>query len=197
MGTWSRPLFARVSHGSPGDYSVTRPAAATGWRGSAFFETKAAGESYTLSEFMDTGCNSHKILDHLGSEQIADWKGLCAGLMARYPVLEWVEFHFYSSDAGFPYCLRYARSDGHLLLCRPAEERDLRFTKREGLTWRDWMMGRTEEDVGVKWSFLEEAYAQLVDRILFRRGILAAREDCFLGGGVIRSVGEPATLAAP
>jgi hypothetical protein len=183
MGTWSRPLFARVSHGKPADYSVSRPA--TGWRGSAFFETKPEEATYTLEEFMNTGCESHRILDYMGTEAIADWKGLCAGLMERYPVLEWVEFHFYSRDAEFPYCLRYARSDGHLMMCQGAA-RDPLFMRKQRPPTFAWMWGAAigNDD----WEFLSTEYVRHLDRVRFRRGILEERTDCFLGGGVCRWV---------
>jgi hypothetical protein len=162
MGTWSRPLFARVSHGTPADYCVERT---KDWIGTCFFPEEDPQTSFTLEEFMNTGFHAHKILDYMDHCQIQRWSSLCRTLLAENPVLEWVEFHFYSSDAGFPFCLRFSRDVNCLRLCT-AKERDPLFT-RLTRSWQAWWRGYEAE-----WIFLSEEYARSLDRVTFKQTIL-------------------------
>lgn len=178
MGTWSRPLFARVSHGTPADYRVERTDA---WVGTGFFpEEEGAGTSLTLEEFMNTGLDCHKILDHMDYRHVQLWLGLCRSLMAENPVLEWVEFHFYSRDAAFPYYLRFSRGMDQLQMGQAVVSNDPAYTGRSR-SWREWRAG-----VEPEWVFQQAKYARLLDRsrIAFKQGRLEStpeRTICWWG----------------
>ena len=129
MGTWSQPLFCRVSHGAPTDYTINTSSWPSSeidsWIPTGFFHDPLAPTKteWSLSEFMDTGCHSHQILDHLDRPQINRWICLIAHILTDYPTLDWVQFHFWSSDAVFPYYLEGRRdSPDKLFLHSPTQE---------------------------------------------------------------------------
>jgi hypothetical protein len=170
MGTWSRPLFVRVSHGAPADYIARKT---PGWEGTGFFED--SGTTCTLEEFMQTGCDSHQILDHMDYQKERAWRMMCGALFTEYPALEWVEFHFYSRDAQMAYCLRFVRGEERLMLCK-AGSQDPLFMQRRGRTWTEWWNGRTVKEVET-WHFLEAAYRRNVEGIFYRRTVYESIQD--------------------
>ena len=104
---------------------------------------------------MNTGCDSHKILDHLDHGQRLRWYHLMNTLMKKYPALEWIQFHFYSSDAEFSYCLELRRAEKPTLLLRQAlKEHNPQFY-RTHRTWSQWL--RREES---KMVFEVEEYKE-------------------------------------
>jgi hypothetical protein len=111
MGTWSKPLFATVSPGTPDDYEIVLSELPTdqvhAWKNAAFFESNTS--TYTLSEFMNTGCDTHKIMDHMNNNQIYRWLSLFSYLAKKYPVLNEVAFHFYCSDDHKAYYFMWKR----------------------------------------------------------------------------------------
>jgi hypothetical protein len=113
MGTWSQPLFATVSPGIPEDYSITLSElpdkVVEEWRHGAFFQTEDK-DTYTLSEFMDTGYECHRIMDYMNDEQIQRWIALFAYLAKKYPALNTVAFHIYCSDEHMPYYFKWDRA---------------------------------------------------------------------------------------
>ena len=125
MGTWSKPLFATVSGadgaaGSPDDYvidtSVMTEQEMERWRNTAFLED-AGKTRWTLNEFMNTGCDTHKIIDHMGYDQVVRWEKLFRQLYAAYPTMTRLAFHFFCIDGRFPYYLTMDReADSKLLL---------------------------------------------------------------------------------
>jgi hypothetical protein len=113
MGTWSKPLFATVSPGTPEDYCIDISEFSEDtlckWKHTAFFDCETK-ESYTLSEFMDTGCDSHRIMDYMNNEQIHRWTSLFAYLSKKYPTLTKCALHFYCSDERKPYYFAWDRT---------------------------------------------------------------------------------------
>ncbi len=113
MGTWSQPLFTTVSPGKPEEYSIILSELPEEtvriWKHAAFFGTEEK-QSYTLSEFMNTRCDSHKIMDHMNNDQIRRWLSLFAYLAKKYPTLNTVLFHMYCSDEHKPYYFKWDRT---------------------------------------------------------------------------------------
>jgi hypothetical protein len=112
MGTWSTPLFATVSPGTPEDYEIVlsdlSETLVNEWKHVAFF--KSGAPTYTLTEFMNTGCDTHKIMDHMNNDQIRRWLSLFSYLAKKYPSLNEVAFHFYCSDEHKAYSFRWDRT---------------------------------------------------------------------------------------
>jgi hypothetical protein len=115
MGTWSRPLFATVGVGAPSDYvidiSIMSEEERVRWRHSAFLND-ATKTRWNLVEFMNTGCDTHKIIDHMDREQTLRWETLFRQLYSAYPALRDLAFHFYCSDGSFPYFLTMGNESG-------------------------------------------------------------------------------------
>jgi hypothetical protein len=138
MGTWSRPLFATVGVGAPEDYvidtSLMTAEELGRWRTAAFLDRGDASQTrWTLTEFMNTGCNTHKIIDHMDREQIVRWEKLFRQLYAAYPSLTKLVFHFFCSDGGFPYYLTMDRGDdAKLYLCHGHSESHKYFRRPTG-----------------------------------------------------------------
>jgi hypothetical protein len=112
MGTWSRPLFATVSPGLPSDYVIdlTKLSEATiaAWQHAAFLHNTTK-QRVTLSEFMNTGCDTHKIMDHMDSSQIYRWLDLFKHILEVNPTLQEAQFHFYCVDTNEPYYFSLVR----------------------------------------------------------------------------------------
>ena len=114
MGTWSTPLFVSVAPGNPEDYHIdtTKLSSETieSWRKSAFLQdiynttTKkwVPQTSYTLDEFMDTGCDTHKLLDYVDNEKITMWLDMFTHMLGENPTLEHAQFHFFCTDSQEP-----------------------------------------------------------------------------------------------
>jgi hypothetical protein len=115
MGTWSRPLFVSVSSGSPSDYKIDlskfTQKEIDDWSGSAFFldiydnKTKVYNKKtiWTLEEFMNTGCESHRLLDHMTNRVIRSWLMLFCHILTENPTLDNAQFHFFCTDSQEPY----------------------------------------------------------------------------------------------
>jgi hypothetical protein len=115
MGTWSRPLFVSVSPGIPSDYKIDlskfTDKEMDDWSGSAFFreiyddETKTYVKKniWTLEEFMNTGCESHRLLDHMTNRVIRSWLMLFRHILTENPTLDNAQFHFFCTDSQEPY----------------------------------------------------------------------------------------------
>jgi len=167
MGTWSQPLFARVSHGIPEDYVLDVsdwPAEILhAWRHAAFLGEDTTKTGWNLSEFMNTGCDTHKILDHLDLGQRLRWYHLMTTLMEKYPVLEWIQFHFYSSDAQFAYCLELRKGGEKptLRLRQALKEHNPQFYRAQR-TWSQWLRREETETV-----FEVEEYKARLDTAAF------------------------------
>lgn len=166
MGTWSQPLFACVSHGNPEDYvfdvSDWPAKILHTWRHSAFLGDDPTKTLWNLSEFMNTGYDSHKILDHLDNGQRLRWYQLMTALIEKYPVLEWIQFHFYSSDAEFAYCLELRRAEKPTLRLRQAlKEHNPQFYHTQR-SWSQWL--RREE---TKTVFEVDEYKARLDTATF------------------------------
>ena len=139
MGTWSYPLFATVSladdaAGSPDDYIIDTTAMTAEelgrWRNAAFLGD-ATKTHWTLTEFMNTHCDTHKIMDHMNREQIVRWERLFRQLYAAYPGMKRLAFHFFCRDGQFPYYLTMDRDDdAKLLLCHGHSESYMYFRPR-------------------------------------------------------------------
>ena len=160
MGTWSKPLFATVSSGSPDDYVIDTSSMSEReldrWRSAAFLEDtsftltdllEAAEKTrWTLTEFMDTHCDTHKIIDHMDREQIVRWEVLFRQLYTTYPTLERLAFHFFCSDGKFPYFLTMDReADAPLLLCQGHSESLKYFRPRQSSWFSCGPFGTTAE----------------------------------------------------
>ena len=155
MGTWSYPLFATVDAGSPDDYVIDITTMSeteiAHWRHAAFLGDESKTR-WTLTEFMNTRCDTHKIIDHMGREQIMRWEGLFRQLYTAYPSLTRLAFHFFTSDGGFPYCLTMDRgTDAKLLLCCGHSESFKYFRPRWSWPW-------TPENLRAPAEFLPENY---------------------------------------
>ncbi len=113
MGTWSQPLFATVSPGTPEDYSIVLSELPEKlrhqWKHAGFFPDGNEKDVYTLFEFMVTHCDTHKIMDHMSNDQIHRWLSLFAYLAKKYPTLNDVRFHFYCSDEHKAYYFQWTR----------------------------------------------------------------------------------------
>ena len=161
MGTWSYPLFATVSvsvtdgegaAASPDDFIIdTTGMTATElnkWRSAAFLED-AGKTRWTLNEFMNTGCTTHKIIDHMDWAQTTRWEKLFRQLYAAYPALTRLAFHFFCRDGRFPYYLTMDRgSDAKLLLCQGHSE-SLKYFRPRQRSWFErgsWVRQTEEED---------------------------------------------------
>ncbi len=112
MGTWSQPLFTTVSPGKPQDYSIVLSELSEKvkhhWKHAAFFGEEDK-DTYTLSEFMDTHCDTHKIMDHMNNDQIHRWLSMFSYLSKKYPLLSEIIFHFYCSDEHKAYYFKWSR----------------------------------------------------------------------------------------
>jgi hypothetical protein len=88
MGVDSEPLFATSSPGLPEDYVITVSELSeehvTSWRNGGFLDSDK--DSFTLSEFMNTGCNSHKLLGYLTGNKVTLWLNLFDYLVKSIPL---------------------------------------------------------------------------------------------------------------
>ena len=153
MGTWSKPLFARAVGMESADIHFNTASWSEEERCEWFdagFLRETVGAFYTLDSFMDTGLDIHKILDYLDNKQVTRWRVLCERLCAAYPALEALEFHFYSSDAGFPYALKY-RKGGDLTLCQTQPNSPL-VCRRIPRSWEQWWAGLSQKETE-RWVF--------------------------------------------
>ncbi len=113
MGAESEPLFATVSPGLPEDYVITVSELSEEdvriWRHGGFLDSDK--ESYTLTEFMNTGYDSHKIMGYLSGVRVSRWLLLFDYLAKKYPALNTIEFHFYYLDEKEPFYFQWKRED--------------------------------------------------------------------------------------
>jgi hypothetical protein len=121
MGTWSQPLFVSVSPGKPSDYKIDlskfTQQEIDKWCGTAFFEGTYDNETKTyvrknvwsLDEFMNTGCKSHKLLDHMTNRVISSWLTLFRHILTENPTLNSAQFHFFCIDSQEPYYFELKR----------------------------------------------------------------------------------------
>lgn len=116
MGTWSVPLFATVTPGKPEDYRIDLTKMSDdvrrSWTYSSFFNHDDSSKtSYTLTEFMNTNCDTHKIMDYMGNEQINKWLRLFEHIFSENPEIVTLQFHFFCSDSQEPFYFSYTRDD--------------------------------------------------------------------------------------
>lgn len=62
---------------------------------------------------MVTGCDTHKIMDHMDNSQISRWLEMFDVLLAQNPSLITAEFHFFCTDSDEPYYFLLVK-DAHL-----------------------------------------------------------------------------------
>lgn len=164
MGTWSRPLFATVtvadgSIGSPDDFSIDTSLMTEQelrhWRHSAFLED-AGKTRWALTDFMNTHCDTHKIIDHMDYSQTKRWENLFRQLYAAYPGLKRLNFHFFCVDGRFPYFLTMdSDADAKLQLCYGHSE-SLKYFRPRRRSWFNHGIWATEGDDGPE--FMPEWY---------------------------------------
>lgn len=132
--TWSYAIGATTFPGRPSDYSFRlsdmTEADRQIWKRNGFFPGEHRhSDTWTLREFMDTGCDSHMILDHLGKDpegrdMLGAWLRLLALLALSYTKtgvkggsapfedeLDEVAFHFFCVDRQLPYYILWKRSE--------------------------------------------------------------------------------------
>ncbi len=113
MGVDSEPLFTTSFPGLPEDYVITVSELSeediTSWRNGGFLDS--VKESYTLSEFMNTGCDSHKLMGYLTGNKVSLWLNLFDYLAKKYPTLNELTFHFYCSDDKEPFYFQWKRTN--------------------------------------------------------------------------------------
>jgi hypothetical protein len=172
MGTWSRPLFVTVGVGAPENYiidiSLMSPQELARWRHAAFMDrTEDASKTcWNLTEFMNTHCDTHKIIDHMDREQILRWEGLFRGLYSLYPALTNLAFHFFCRDGQFPYFLTMDRGDeAKLTMCVGHSESYVYFQPRRPRGCFGWLTRDEDEEAA---EFMPEWY---------RRAYLEGRLD--------------------
>ena len=179
MGIWSKPLFATVSGAdgvarSPDDFvidtSVMSEQELVRWRHAGFLED-AGKTNWTLHEFMNTHCDTHKIIDHMSYDKVVRWEKLFRQLYAAYPTLTQLAFHFFCVDGRFPYYLKMdCAADAKLLLCCGHSE-SLTYFRPRRRSWFDhrfWTAAADEEH-----EFMPEWY-----RRGFDEGALDVRVIC-------------------
>ena len=111
MGTDSKPLFATVSPGTPDEYTIIVSELpeddVRNWRYGGFLDSDK--ESYTLTEFMNTGYECHKIMGYLTDDKVILWLRLFDYLGKKYSGLNEIKFHFYCSDEKEPFYFQWKR----------------------------------------------------------------------------------------
>jgi hypothetical protein len=114
MGTWSKPMFVTVSPLTPDDYVIDvsdfDETTLNEWRHGAFMCDDQEKTQYTLNEFMDTQCDTHKIMDYMGNAAIRRWLKLFTYLYTKYADLENLAFHFFCIDSQEPYYFTWNRT---------------------------------------------------------------------------------------
>jgi len=167
MGTWSRPLFAKVSSGNPDDWFIDYtdwPIARVGeWHHAAFLHDLKQTR-LSLTEFMNTGFDTHKIMNHMSPEQIQRWLDLFRDIYTQNPTLEWVQFHFYCSDTKVPYYLTCRQSLPSVLEMAICESNSRYYLRRKRSIW-EWFTHTAESQ---ELFFDEKAYKAAQDRCIFR-----------------------------
>jgi len=123
MGTWSRPLFVTVQAGKPEDYIIDltklKKETIDIFKHGAFFpdtydatlKTWSPVLKCTLKEFMLTGCDTHKLLDHMSNSYINAWQELFTHILDENPGLDNAQFHFFCSDTQEPYFFNLDRKE--------------------------------------------------------------------------------------
>ncbi len=113
MGIGSTPLFATVQPGNSEDYRINVSELSKDviqkFEYMGFFHTGA--DSYTLSEFMDTQCDYHKLLYYMENDKVDVWLRLFTYLSEKYPDIEEIAFHFFCSDEKIPFYFIWKRHD--------------------------------------------------------------------------------------
>ena len=103
---------------------------------------------------MNTGCETHKIMDYMDSAQKMRWKSLIQQLYATYPTLGNVAFHFFCRDGHFPYYLTMNRGDPRTLDLYYGHSESYRYFRPPRGAW-PFTINR--EELG---EFLPDAYLQ-------------------------------------
>lgn len=126
MGTWSQPLF--VTAYPPGNYTLDTSAMTQierrWWEHSGFLSNVwdevnkkfIVKDIFTLEEFMETHCDSHKIYDYMTSEQISKWFSLFEMLIKQNPTLGKLQFHFFCSDTQEPFYFYFNKGDKDFIM---------------------------------------------------------------------------------
>lgn len=119
MGTCSTPLFITVTPGNPKDYVIVLSELSqediTNWDYAGFLSDKDKS-SYTLTDFMNTESDCHKVLYYFTTERTNMWINLCKYISKKYKVIENIRFHFYCQDEQFPYYIEYISQYDKLIL---------------------------------------------------------------------------------
>lgn len=119
MGTCSLPLFVSITPGKPEDYIIDSLELSQedidNWNNYGFLseENKTL---YTLTDFMNTGSDCHKIIFYFNQEKINMWVKLCKYITKKYKIIENIKFHFYCQDEKFPYYIEYISQYNKLIL---------------------------------------------------------------------------------
>jgi hypothetical protein len=118
MGTWSKPLFVTACETDVdlSSYTIdirTMPKEVLQrWQHNAFFSESK--DIWTLPECMDTGCDTHKILDYMTAEASRRWSDLFDMVYTKYPDMPTIVFHFLCTDTNEPFYFVKSRTDKNL-----------------------------------------------------------------------------------
>lgn len=158
MGTCSTPLFATVTPGKPEDYiillSELSPEDIAMWENSGFFITEGDNKtSFTLSDFMNTGSDWHKIIFYFTQDKINMWLNMCKYISKKYQIITNIKFHFYCQDEQIPYYIEYQPQYNKLILSTGNSDSIYWFKINEQLSKPDMIRLTFDEDLyKANWS---------------------------------------------
>lgn len=137
MGTCSTPLFATVTPGKPEDYVILLSELSqediTYWNNAGFLSDEDK-TSYTLTDFMNTGSDWHKIVFYFTNDKINMWVKLCRYIAKKYKILENIKFHFYCQDEQLPYYIEYISDFNKLIIFNGSNDSILWFKINDKLS---------------------------------------------------------------
>jgi hypothetical protein len=173
MGTWSRPLFTVTSPGPASSYtldtSVLTEQIRNDWRRAAFLQDQYEPKIiWNLEEFMDTGCETHKIMGHISVNLIARWQQLFDILGTQNPTLESVQFHFYCIDNMYPYVFEWKRGVDNFTV-NIATSDNILYTKKNP----DYDTKYDEPEL----LFDDDAYKKNHTKVIYHSSIMKASSD--------------------
>ena len=168
MGTWSRPLFAVVSPGKPEDWFIDFKEwpiqRMQRWGHAAFFPDMSVTR-INLATFMNTECDTHRILDHMDQEQINRWIQLFRDIYAGNPTLNSVEFHFFCTDTQEPFFLKVSRDRPTRLELGIGQSESIWYFHQKRRLWGGRINSGDEERLLI---FDEKAYRAALSKCRFR-----------------------------
>ena len=201
MGIYSTPLFVRTSHGTPDEVCIN---IAT-WSADRREEWATAGfltadrHIWTLRQLMeDTPPHAcHRVYWHLDPLQINRWIALGRDVIAAYPQLEWLQFHFWCSDETIPYYLEYRRDAPAKLFLKTAKrepENRALFLERPRRTWTTYLwslVGVTHTEEPTPDNLDQNLYTRNLDRIQFGKITLGETSTTADAATQLRSMLDP------